>query len=139
MGMKKKKLRYDPRQLEPKAERWSAEPRAIMRPNPRPAVSPTHAVAENAAYPSGQLHMGHVATTRSAMHMARTCERATNVLHPRWVGTPRPSRRERRSQHNTPPRECPPQHAAMSGRMQRLGLGYDWSTEVTTCCPEYYR
>jgi leucyl-tRNA synthetase len=27
----------------------------------------------------------------------------------------------------------------MKRQMQRLGLGYDWATEVTTCLPEYYR
>jgi leucyl-tRNA synthetase len=27
----------------------------------------------------------------------------------------------------------------MKRQMERLGLGYDWATEVTTCLPEYYR
>jgi leucyl-tRNA synthetase len=29
--------------------------------------------------------------------------------------------------------------ATMKAQMQRLGFSYDWSTEVTTCLPEYYR
>src|SRR5580698_4356732 len=29
--------------------------------------------------------------------------------------------------------------AAMKRQMLRLGLGYDWATEVTTCLPDYYR
>jgi leucyl-tRNA synthetase len=29
--------------------------------------------------------------------------------------------------------------AAMKRQMQRLGLGYDWANEVTTCLPDYYR
>jgi leucyl-tRNA synthetase len=42
--------------------------------------------------------------------------------------------------HNTPPREWTLSNiAAMKLQMQRLGLGYDWATEVTTCLPEYYR
>jgi leucyl-tRNA synthetase len=42
--------------------------------------------------------------------------------------------------NNTPPREWTLANiAAMKVQMQRLGLGYDWATEVTTCLPEYYR
>jgi leucyl-tRNA synthetase len=42
--------------------------------------------------------------------------------------------------NNTPPREWTLSNiAAMKRQMQRLGLGYDWATEVTTCLPDYYR
>jgi leucyl-tRNA synthetase len=42
--------------------------------------------------------------------------------------------------NNTPPREWTLGNiAAMKRQMERLGLGYDWATELTTCLPDYYR
>ena len=42
--------------------------------------------------------------------------------------------------NNTPPRQWTLSNiAAMRKQMQRMGLSYDWSTEVTTCLPDYYR
>jgi leucyl-tRNA synthetase len=42
--------------------------------------------------------------------------------------------------NNTPPRQWTLANiAAMKQQMERLGLGYDWATEVTTCLPDYYR
>src|SRR6185312_12043879 len=43
-------------------------------------------------------------------------------------------------QNNTPPREWTLKNIeAMKRQMKRLGFSYDWSTETTTCLPEYYR
>src|SRR6202142_1356065 len=43
-------------------------------------------------------------------------------------------------QNNTPPREWTLRNvASMKAQMNRLGFAYDWSREVTTCFPEYYR
>ena len=42
--------------------------------------------------------------------------------------------------NNTPPAEWTLANiAAMRRQMRRMGLSYDWATEVTTCLPEYYR
>ena len=42
--------------------------------------------------------------------------------------------------NNTPPREWTLANiAAMKRQMHRLGMGFDWATEVTTCLPDYYR
>jgi leucyl-tRNA synthetase len=43
-------------------------------------------------------------------------------------------------QNNTPPRQWTLGNIAnMKAQMKRLGFAYDWSREVTTCLPEYYR
>jgi leucyl-tRNA synthetase len=43
-------------------------------------------------------------------------------------------------QNNTPPRQWTLGNIAkMKAQMNRLGFAYDWSREVTTCLPEYYR
>ena len=42
--------------------------------------------------------------------------------------------------NGVPPREWTLRNiAAMKKQMRRMGLSYDWSTEVTTCLPDYYR
>jgi len=42
--------------------------------------------------------------------------------------------------NNTPPREWTLKNIAnMKAQMKRLGFAYDWTKEVTTCLPEYYR
>ena len=44
------------------------------------------------------------------------------------------------SRNNTPPREWTLRNIAnMKAQMKRLGFAYDWSREVTTCLPDYYR
>ena len=45
-----------------------------------------------------------------------------------------------RIKNNTPPREWTLANiAAMKRQFDRLGMGFDWSREVTTCFPDYYR
>ena len=132
--------RYDAHRIESKwLERWEKDSSLYAA---EPHTSKTkYYVLEMLPYPSGALHMGHVRNYSIGDALARYMwMNGYNVLHPMgWDSFGLPAENAA-IQNNTPPREWTLRNiAAMKAQMNRLGFAYDWSREVTTCLPDYYR
>ena len=132
--------RYNPQQIE---EKWSArwQQDAALYAAEENSSKPKYYVLEMLPYPSGALHMGHVRNYAIGDALARYMwMNGYNVLHPMgWDSFGLPAENAAISA-NVPPREWTLRNiASMKAQMQRLGFGYDWSREVTTCFPEYYK
>jgi leucyl-tRNA synthetase len=133
--------RYDPQAIELKwSERWAAAP-DLYRAEPPASARKKYYVLEMLPYPSGALHMGHVRNYSIGDALARYMwMQGRNVLHPMgWDAFGLPAENAA-IKNDTPPREWTLQNiAAMKAQMKRLGFAYDWSKELATCQPEYYR
>jgi leucyl-tRNA synthetase len=141
MADEKEQLRYEPATIEQKwQERWDADP-GLYAAELASSDKPKYYVLEMLPYPSGQLHMGHVRNYAIGDALARQMwMRGYNVLHPMgWDAFGLPAENAALKNH-TPPREWTLANiAAMKRQFKRLGMGFDWATEVTTCMPDYYR
>jgi leucyl-tRNA synthetase len=133
--------RYNPVEVEPKWQgRWDAD-ESLYAAEPHDSHKPKFYCLEMLPYPSGQLHMGHVRNYAIGDALARFMwMRGYNVLHPMgWDAFGLPAENAA-LKNNTPPSQWTLANiAAMRRQMRRMGLSYDWATEVTTCLPDYYR
>src|SRR2546428_5433766 len=132
--------RYNAHEIEEKwFGRWESDPSLYAA--EVNSTKPKYYVLEMLPYPSGALHMGHVRNYAIGDALARYMwMNGYNVLHPMgWDSFGLPAENAAISA-NTPPREWTLRNIAnMKAQMKRLGFGYDWSREETTCLPDYYK
>jgi len=133
--------RYDPQGIEEKWHaRWQADT-ALYAAEPHSSKRKKYYVLEMLPYPSGALHMGHVRNYAIGDALARYMwMQGYNVLHPMgWDAFGLPAENAA-IKNKVPPRKWTLDNIAhMKTQMKRMGFSYDWSREVTTCLPDYYR
>jgi len=92
-------------------------------------------------YPSGRIHMGQVRNYTIGDVIARyMMMKGYNVLHPiGWDALGMPAENAAITQGLHPQKWTLDNISHMKKQLKRLGFSYDWSREINTCLPEYYK
>jgi leucyl-tRNA synthetase len=130
---------YDPAAVERAAQQYWEERRAFeVREDP---ALPKFYCLSMLPYPSGRLHMGHVRNYTIGDVLARFLRmQGHNVLQPMgWDAFGLPAENAAISNGVPPAKWTRENIAHMRAQLKSLGFAIDWSREVATCDPGYYR
>ena len=132
-------IRYNFKETEAKWQRlWETRGSFVAHDDP---ARPKYYVLEMFPYPSGRIHMGHVRNYTLGDVVARFKRaRGFNVLHPMgWDAFGLPAENAAIQNRRHPAEWTRANIADMRGQLRTMGLSYDWSRELATCEPAYYK
>ncbi|MDR3567591.1 MAG: leucine--tRNA ligase [Syntrophobacteraceae bacterium] len=131
--------KYSPKAIENKWQQYWESSRVFeVREEPN---REKYYLLEMFPYPSGRIHMGHVRNYSIGDVVARFMRmRGYNVLHPMgWDAFGMPAENAAIKAGTHPAKWTYENIDYMRNQLKELGFSYDWSREIATCDPSYYR
>ncbi len=119
-------------------KKWSDQKIFEVKTNPK---KKKYYVLEMFPYPSGKIHMGHVRNYTLGDVVARYKKMSGyNVLHPMgWDAFGLPAENAAIVEKKPPAEWTYKNIKVMRSQLQTMGLSLDWSREIATCHPGYYK